>query len=435
MALAGWPIPPTRAQWVIALAQEIGRQVLHQLWPSRFIGRAGEKQGGYNTAAAAYIRLTELYIFANATDRILISVFHALNLAEAVGPSPVLAQAYSGMALTAGLIPLRRLAERYERQALEIAERVNDLPALSWVLLLRGVYGSGVGQWAKIESALIRGAEIAERLGDRRRFDECRGMRGWGLFCQGRWAMTSQLEAAIAANAGQRGDPQAHAYQLIARSEVALRFGQPGHAEQVLTWTTEAAALLKEGTDVQHYIRFYGVVGAAHWRLGQFDQARQAAEKGLAIVTGSQPSISYSLEGYASVAEIWLAVWEQEKAQALNTPSPTRESARQAIKALYGFARPFPIGESRAHLWHGLLDWLNGKPSAAHNGWRKSLTAAQKMAMPYDEALAYYELGRHASGDERQTHLTRAIEIFERLGAAYDLERTRAALDSIHAQP
>jgi tetratricopeptide (TPR) repeat protein len=434
-ALVGWPVPASRAQWVIALAKEIGRQALHQFWPSHFMGRSGEKQKEYTTAATAYIRLTELYIFANAIDHILIGVFRALNLAEAVGPSPVLAQAYSGMALTAGLLPLRRLAERYERQALETAERVNDLPALSWVLLLRGIYGSGVGQWAKVEAALTRGAELAERLGDRRRFDECRGMRGWGLFCQGQWALTSQLETAVAADAGQRGDPQAHAYQLIARSEVALRFGQAGHAEQVLAWAEEAAALLKEGTDVQQYIRFYGVVSEAHWRLGQVAKARQAAEQGLAILTRSQPSISYSLEGYASVAAIFLTLWEQERRQTPTSNSQTRESARQALRALYKFARPFSIGTARAHLWQGVFEWLDDKPAAARRAWQKSLAVARTMAMPYDEALACYEMGRHTLGEDRHVSLMRALDIFERLGARYDVERTRAASDSVHAQP
>jgi hypothetical protein len=297
-------------------------------------------------------------------------------------------------------------------------------------MLLRGIYGSGVGQWAKVEAALIRGAEIAERLGDRRRFDECRGMRGWGAFCQGQWAITSQLETAIAADAGQRGDPQAHAYQLIARSEVALRFGQPGHAEQVLAWTEEAAAFLKEGTDVHQYIRFYGVVSMAHWRLEQFVKAREAAEQGLNIITRSQPGISYSLEGYASVAEIWLALWEREKLQASNTQSPMRAPARRAIKALNQFARPFPIGESRARLWRGVFEWLDGRPSAARQAWQKSLDVAQKMAMPYDEALAHFEIGRRVRGEERKTYLTRALIIFERLDATYDLGRAQAALST-----
>ena len=47
-----------------------------------------------------------------------------------------------------------------------------------------------------------------------------------------------------------------------------------------------------------------------------------------------------------------------------------------------------------------------------------------------DEALAHYDLGRHLEGDERETHLSEAAEIFERLGARTELLKTRAAIDS-----
>jgi hypothetical protein len=56
------------------------------------------------------------------------------------------------------------------------------------------------------------------------------------------------------------------------------------------------------------------------------------------------------------------------------------------------------------------------------------LAAAQKLAMPYDEALAHFEIGRHASGDERRDHLDRAADIFKRLGAEYDLQRAQAEI-------
>ena len=41
--------------------------------------------------------------------------------------------------------------------------------------------------------------------------------------------------------------------------------------------------------------------------------------------------------------------------------------------------------------------------------------------MPYDEALAYREIGRRATGAERETNLARANEIFRRLGVALDV--------------
>jgi len=67
-------------------------------------------------------------------------------------------------------------------------------------------------------------------------------------------------------------------------------------------------------------------------------------------------------------------------------------------------------------LWQGLYDWLDNKPNQARRAWRKSLVAAQKLGMPYDEALAHYEYGRNATGAERETNFARAREIFDRLG-------------------
>jgi hypothetical protein len=50
--------------------------------------------------------------------------------------------------------------------------------------------------------------------------------------------------------------------------------------------------------------------------------------------------------------------------------------------------------------------------------------------MPYDEALARYQLGRHLPIDDpaRQEQLTWASQIFTQLGAGYDLSLTRSAL-------
>ena len=92
--------------------------------------------------------------------------------------------------------------------------------------------------------------------------------------------------------------------------------------------------------------------------------------------------------------------------------------AQQACRSLHKLMRPYPVGQPSTWRWQGLYDWLDGKPGRARRAWQKSLTAAQKLAMPYDEALAYYEIGRHVTGTEQETNLARANEIFERLGVA-----------------
>jgi hypothetical protein len=107
-----------------------------------------------------------------------------------------------------------------------------------------------------------------------------------------------------------------------------------------------------------------------------------------------------------------------------------KSEARQACQVMHDFARIFPFGQPRAWLYQGLYHWLEGKSVKAHPAWRKSLAAAERLAMPYEQGQAHYEIGRHLPLDAptRQEHLARACEIFARLEAAFDLARAQEAL-------
>ena len=88
------------------------------------------------------------------------------------------------------------------------------------------------------------------------------------------------------------------------------------------------------------------------------------------------------------------------------------------------------MGQPRAWLWQGLYDWLSGRPATAYRAWGKSLAMAERLAMPYEQGLARYEIGRHLPLDDpaRRVHLTRAAEIFRQINTTYDLTRTEPAL-------
>ncbi|MBI1878215.1 MAG: hypothetical protein HYR94_08320 [Chloroflexi bacterium] len=110
--------------------------------------------------------------------------------------------------------------------------------------------------------------------------------------------------------------------------------------------------------------------------------------------------------------------------------SNLKSNAQQSCQALRQYARAFPIGQARAWLWQGLYHWLSGQPARAYSAWQKSLAAAERLTMPYEQALALYEMGRHlpAAEPKRRAYLSRAAEGFEQLDAAYDLARVRQAL-------
>jgi hypothetical protein len=107
-----------------------------------------------------------------------------------------------------------------------------------------------------------------------------------------------------------------------------------------------------------------------------------------------------------------------------------RHEAKRALKALHGYARVFPIGRPRDYLWQGNFKWIGGRQAAARKLWKQGLVTAQQLGMPYDQALIHYELGRRLPTNDpaRSKHLNRAGELFQQLGATFDLERVQQAI-------
>jgi eukaryotic-like serine/threonine-protein kinase len=161
-----------------------------------------------------------------------------------------------------------------------------------------------------------------------------------------------------------------------------------------------------------------GTLAVVYLQQGELEKARNAADKTAQLLKQASVRIAVSFDSYSHVAKVYLTLWEKSGTQ--SDKSEMKALARQACLAFHQFAQTFPIAQSRALLWQGLYDWLDGKPRSAQKNWRKSLAAAQKLSMPYDEALAYREIGRHTTGYKRETNLARANEIFERLGVAWD---------------
>jgi hypothetical protein len=153
------------------------------------------------------------------------------------------------------------------------------------------------------------------------------------------------------------------------------------------------------------------------------ERARLAAQRAARLIAQAQPGAVHSFEGYASVAEVYLSLWEAGDHAAARP-------ARQACAALRQYARAIPIARPRAWLWQGLGAHLSGHHRRGLAAWRKSLAAAERLAMPCEQGRAHYQIGRHlpARDPAQQAHLTRAGEIFAEIGALYELDHVEAAM-------
>jgi hypothetical protein len=88
----------------------------------------------------------------------------------------------------------------------------------------------------------------------------------------------------------------------------------------------------------------------------------------------------------------------------------------------------YPIGAPTALLVRGEYEWRRGRPARAVRLWRRSLAAAERYRMPYEQGRAHAELARRlpAGDPTAEAHRFRARELFSRIGAAADARRLDA---------
>ncbi len=462
VALLGWPVPVGRSQLVTGLARQLAIQAAHRLWPSRFtrLSRAAGVGPVHSEAASApepsaelvegaraYWALGQVYFYANDKLLNIGANICSLNLAEKIGPSPELARSYASVCITAGLVQAHGLAEAYGQWARETAEATEHLPSLGWVMLVTAVYDAGVGNWERARAAVGKAVEISNRSGDRRRWEQSLNTLATVACLQGEFASIADLFDDLYESARRRGDAQYQVYGLLGHARCLLPLDRVNEAAALLE---KAQALLERNLGRVEEIYAYGTLALARLRQGQPQLAREAADKAAQLIAQSRP-ISYNLVyAYAGVTEVYLSLWEsgpilmsnfQRTAlgtQALDSESrlsgfvsetlSLKSSALQACKALREFAQVFPIGRPSAWICQGVYDWLAGEKAQALGNWRRGLQAAERLAMPYEQGLAHFEIGRHTTGDERQRHLARARALFTQIGAAFDLARVQTDL-------
>ncbi len=430
LALLGYPLPQSRAGLLSGLAGQVWRQTVNRFWPARALGRGAASRPVLLQAARAYEGLTAVYYFANESLLTLYAAFRSLSLAEAAGPSPELARGYASVGVIISFVPLHRLANLYCRRALEMAGQIDDLPARAWVFLLAGVYYAGVGRWAEAETLLTQVKEISERLGDHSRWSDAVGNLGMVHYFEGHFQQSAELYDQLLVSSERRSDAHNRAWALRGQAYCLLPCGEfAGALDRLQTIQT----ILSQNPDIVDealHIDVYGLLALTRARRHEPDQALAAANQAVSLIAKTSPTSYLSLPGYGGVVETYLGLWEHHLATGAPLPQNLKANIRQACRALGSYARVFPIGRPRAYLCRGSFEWLSGRPYLARQLWSRSLSAAQRLGMPYSQGRALYELGRHLPPTDpaRLAHLNRAGEIFNQLQATYELQRVQEIL-------
>ncbi len=432
VALSGRPVSATGPKLFISLLRQLWQQALHRAGYIRDRAKSAAEREALLESARIYDLLAEIYYHANEIVAAIYCAQRALNLAERAGPSPELARAYANSCYAAGVIPLHPLAQAYSRLGRDIAARIDSGGATeARAAIVTSAYSTGVGEWEKIQISLDKAKKICWELGDWHQWGNCTAILAKVAYFRGDFGLGIELWAQGGEVALRNGDILQQAWGLNGQAEGLLRQGEVDKAASLLE---ESLRLFAQNRDRVSETATWGMLAIARLERGEgqlaFSTALKTQER---LEQLSSPNSYYLLEGYASTAEVYLTLWEAKPA---GDVAALAQLSTKACKALHRFARIFPVGEPRAWLWQGLYDWLRHRCAyRARSAWRKSLAAAERLAMPYEQARAHWEIGRHATGRERLQHLTRAIELFAELGAAGYLARARLALETANSQP
>lgn len=421
LALLNLAAPAGRINLVSGLLGQVWRQARYRLFGGQGAA-APDERATLLEAAQAYEALLEVYYFANKITPTLYAAFRALNLAETAGLSPELARGFTSVGAIIGFIPVHGLANLYCQRALKIASSLNDLPARIWVALGTGIYYAGVGQWDRAERLLQEVVGLSEELGDGLRWDD--GISNLALLDYFRGQFRAALERSndLQRSAVRRSDAHNQAWALRSTAYCLLALGQDREAGECLQALQELLAGETEVVDEALHIDVASLLAVVSLRQGDFACALERADQAAALMARSSPTSFASLGGYAGLAEVYLGLWANSR-QERGNGRQLKNKARRACNALKKFARVFPIGEPRAWLWSGWFHRLNGHSLLARRAWRKSLAAAERLGMPYDQAQAHSALAGCLPAEDpaRAWHAGQAADIFTRLEASYNL--------------
>lgn len=422
--LLGFPAPASLPTVGVSLLRGVGRQLSKRL-ARREIRHEGVDREVLREAALTYLSLLETYFFLATPVETLNASLQALNIAEAVGPSPELARAYALTAWIISMVPLQPVTDAYLRLAGDLAATPEGHAALQQVRFFSGFCHVGVGRFDQGDAALEEAVRLAERVGDKRRWIVAVCGHSTLLHYQGHYARRVKMGADVLYTSARRqGDFQAEAWGLLDQIESLIALGD---LERSMALLDDLVPFLGEDIGRSEQVWGHGLRALGLLRAGRRQEALEAATRANVATTQVAPVAVYCYEGYAGSAEVFLALLEDPSGLgAAIPPDALLTGARQAVKALGQYARVFSIARPRSLVCQGLLAHHQGRGKQAAALLRRGADAAVALKMPFEEARALREVGRNLRpGPKRQAALQQAAAIFERLGAAWDLERTR----------
>ncbi len=419
MAL-GYNVLGSRRRQQINFVWLLAQQILAQfVLPRRSTN--SEKQA---LAMHAIGQMVLLHYFRNERWETAYLSLMGLNIADSAGDDVLVERVrmYAVTALTLALIAHRTLARRYHERVHRFIEPIKNENALARILLLRGMYATVITDWAAAETYLRRCLNTAMNIGHIHGWEEGAVALIAVYYYRGDWVQAKTLSDELYETALQSTNLQSQAWALDDLGRFELR---AGNLDSAAAFFRRSRAIYEGINDTIGLIWILGATAKIHLCRGEIEPVLPLIEPVEAALAQSVPTSFGMLEAYGAVIEYRLTMLERDPQN-----ETYRHDALTALHYLELYAHIFVLATARSCLYQSWLARIDGKWAEAKKLALRSLHEARRIKMAYEEGLAHDACGRlpNLNAAERREHLHSAAEIFEHLGANWDLGQTRRAL-------
>lgn len=421
------PSPRTFTGVIFGLIHQWFIQNLHRRFPSFFIGRKKNQDAQLQEVALLYTHLGNINYLKLESLPMLHHTLASLNISEDGGSmSAGRVWALGSASAILGFIPNHSLAKHYAGKALHASEQVDNPRSQMWTYLAVGVYKLGVAEWEESRNAILKMKQLALSTSDSRIEGDAEiVLAGLEYYRGGDFVACQKIYDNLMAQAKKSGNLLHLTWATYGNSFLHIVRGE---FERALENAKEGDSLDPTPINVAH---LNSIRAMANWRLGKAEQAVKHLSVALPIVETLPPQVYSLLIAYRIMAQVTFEIWEQGitfDVHGWHSTAEIRKTVSKLLKLLKKFKPAFLMAEPTFLYFQGMKKWMDGKHGAALKDWETSVQSARKFSMPWDEANALREIGKHSEGATRQKHLQQAFNLFTSCHAEYDAMITKELL-------
>lgn len=412
----------------LGMVPDLARHVLGR-WSQAPQALPADQRERYLLSLEALEILSIVHNWENNRAAFAHSALLSRNLADQLGPCAESAFAHAQLGYMLAVVGMRGVAERDLRRATTMAEQSGALLPIVSTHVMLGMFHSMAGQAGQALGPLRRAETSMQLLNGGLWRHRPKVMLGEALLCLGKYP---EAQRAFSEGAALAVGAEAHAVGL-ATSLAALcllRRNQPQEALVLLEGKDGLPQLRKHPVPLSLFLGL-GILAETYLHLEDEARALRAVEEAERLMASGKSLDDFfaGMFAHAVMAELYLHLWERQEGggPVLLDRATVRARAQAACERFRKISGIYPGARARYEVLAGRLHWLEGHEWQARRTWRRAVELATEMETPHELGLAHYELGRHATDTrERAAALEASIQVFERVGLTWELERSRS---------